>query len=125
MVIWNLNAWISLEGYKTAMKIYEINTSICLKINKYILDLNKKKKIKKALTVKIFLNSEASKFSTATCCDFLRYLYINSMKINQEPLLKRTALCALNKVQPVSNMYVLLLLKPIGIKRNHSLISDA
>lgn len=56
-----------LEGYKTAMKIYEINTSICLKINKYILDLNKKKKDKESTYCKNVLNSEASKFSTATC----------------------------------------------------------
>ena len=45
-----------LEGYKIDMKIHEIKTHIyVLKINNYILDLNiREKKMKIALTVKIF-----------------------------------------------------------------------
>ena len=55
-----------LEDYKTAMKIHEIHTHICLK-NTQILDLSKRKKDKESTYCKNVLNSEASKFSTVTC----------------------------------------------------------
>lgn len=95
-----------LEGYKIDMKIHKIKTHTCLKNKQLHTRFKyKRKKDEESTYCKNILNSEASKFSTATGSWFVKLFVCPTVwKQKSGTLAKRTALCALNKVQPIEKV---------------------